>query len=553
MSFLHNMIRCFLLLLPFSLCAETFSRQFPYNGVNWIAGGTDTEGAEIFVDDNTEPLPSHVTIPGNTYGVLPHYFVTSIGNRAFYGTSGMTSVTIPDTIKKISLLAFSGTGLRSVIIPDSVETISSSVFKDCTSLQLVQLPAIQGEDFDGREMFSGCTQLRSVSIPSAWTFIPNAMFSGCTSLQTVTFPNTLSVIGGSAFKGCESLTKIRLSSALTSIGSSAFSGSGICEVDNIPEAIATTCSAFTFGKRENLIRVTLNENVTALNTAFFESCTKLESIQLPKKLTIIPRNCFSKCMSLKQIHLPDRITSIESSAFYQCSSLEGITIPEGVTTIGQQTFDGCSALATVTFEGAPPTTVGGFAFRTKRETVGYYSSAHASAWKAVIDTNGKWNGLIMLQKAEVVLPEGISESTQAWLRAELETAKITSGKITLASGTTAETLEAARLLGITPSVTLTSEGAIVATESDFTVREIVVTDESVLLSVRMAVGVGTLPETLSLGGTVKLMVCNDLDGVWTEITPTPSQITLTRVSDTEANLSLTQNLGEYTFFKVIVK
>jgi hypothetical protein len=49
------------------------------------------------------------------------------------------------------------------------------------------------------------------------------------------------------------------------------------------------------------------------------------------------------------------------------------------------------------------------------------------------------------------------------------------------------------------------------------------------------------------------MVCDTLNGEWTEVTPLPTQIRLTRMSDTEATLAVTQALDTYKFFKVLVK
>ena len=49
------------------------------------------------------------------------------------------------------------------------------------------------------------------------------------------------------------------------------------------------------------------------------------------------------------------------------------------------------------------------------------------------------------------------------------------------------------------------------------------------------------------------MVCDTLDGDWAEVTPSPTQVTLTRISDTEVTLAVTQALNTYNFFKVVVK
>ena len=68
-------------------------------------------------------IPASVTYNGKTYSV------TSISAIAFYGCTGLTSVTIPETVTSIGYLAFYGcTGLTSVTIPNSVTSIGDYAF-----------------------------------------------------------------------------------------------------------------------------------------------------------------------------------------------------------------------------------------------------------------------------------------------------------------------------------------------------------------------------------------------------------------------------------------
>ncbi|GAQ50214.1 hypothetical protein FPK15_contig00168-0001 [Flavobacterium psychrophilum] len=125
----------FFILIPFLGIAQDFTE----NDINY----TVTSSAAPFtvsVSNNTyfsgdAVIPETVAYNGN------RYIVTTIGDEAFAECSGLTSVTIPNSVTAIKEGAFFGcSGLTSVTIPNSVTSINRATFLDCSGLTSVTIP-----------------------------------------------------------------------------------------------------------------------------------------------------------------------------------------------------------------------------------------------------------------------------------------------------------------------------------------------------------------------------------------------------------------------------
>ena len=131
--------------------------------------------------------------------------VTTIGDSAFYGCTGLTSITLPANLTKIGDRAFSScTGLTSITLPANLTEIGDNTFYSCTGLTSITLPANLTKIESAA--FSGCTGLTSITLPANLTKIESVVFSGCTGLTSITLPANLTQIGVYAFSGCTGLT-----------------------------------------------------------------------------------------------------------------------------------------------------------------------------------------------------------------------------------------------------------------------------------------------------------------------------------------------------------
>ena len=166
-------------------------------------------------------IPDSVTYNGWKYPV------TEIGDEAFYECSGLTSITIPNSVTKIGKFAFVGCfGLTSITIPNSVTSIGEHAFYWCTSLTSVTIP--NSVTSIGVQAFSLCPNLNSVKVDAGNTVYDsrnncnaiintasNTLVAGC---KNTVIPNSVSSIGEKAFFRCTSLTNITIPNSVTHIG-----------------------------------------------------------------------------------------------------------------------------------------------------------------------------------------------------------------------------------------------------------------------------------------------------------------------------------------------
>ena len=303
-----------------------------------------TGSGEVAVSDYSGG-GGHVSIPGSVSYGGKNYDVTSIGEEAFRGCTGLTSIDLPDGLTSIEDYAFTDcTGLTSIDLPDDLTSIGYGTFSYCTGLTSIDLPAgltsIEGY------AFCGCRGLTSIDLPAGLTSIEDAAFKGCYGLTSIDLPDGVTSIGRFAFDGCDGLTSIDLPDGLKSIGSDAFRGcTGLTSID-LPDGL-TSIGNETFLGCTGLTSIDLPDGVTSIGRSAFEGCTGLTSIDLPDGLTSIEEEAFKGCTGLTSVDLPDSLTRIKRSAFEGCTGLTSIGLPDGPTSIEDAAFKGCYGLTSI--------------------------------------------------------------------------------------------------------------------------------------------------------------------------------------------------------------
>ncbi len=274
-----------------------------------------------------------VTIPNS---------VTSIGDKAFSDCSGLTSVTISNSVTSIGDKAFSDcSGLTSVTIPNPVTSIGDKAFLGCSSLATLNFNAISCSDFSSTESYRPFSNLNisTINIGDSVQKIPAYFAAGLNQLTSINIPNSVTTIGNFAFSGCNGLTRVDISDIA--------SWCNISFGNNTSNPLYFTHHLYL--NDSEVTDLVIPNNVNKISDNAFYYCSGLKNVSIPNSVTTIGKAAFAWCNGLTSVNIPNAVTTIGNSAFYNCSKLTSIDIPSSVTSIGDYAFQGCSALKTLYF------------------------------------------------------------------------------------------------------------------------------------------------------------------------------------------------------------
>ncbi len=174
-----------------------------YTYFEYITFDYSSTGSNYFGDIT---IPETIDYNGKTYSV------TAIGASAFRNCSGLTSITIPSTIKKISYNAFENCYSLSMVNIADIAAWLNTYFENESANPL----------YYAHHLFLNETEITELTFPDTLTRIGNYVFTGCSGLTSVTIPSSITSIGNYAFSHCSGLTSITIPNSITSIGDGAF-------------------------------------------------------------------------------------------------------------------------------------------------------------------------------------------------------------------------------------------------------------------------------------------------------------------------------------------
>ena len=383
--YLPNSLRALFLSLAVLLSLPMLAEQVEIDGINYDLVAKSKKIATV-VAKSSGKYSGEIVIPESVEHEGTAYIVTSIGNYAFANCSGLTSVTIPNSVTSIGESAFYNCDcLTSVTIPNSVTSIGYVAFYGCSGLTSVTIP--NSVTSIGGSAFKSCSGLTSFTIPNSVTSIGDGAFYGCSGLTSVTIGNSVTSIGEHAFRECSGLTSVTIGNSVTSIGNFAFCDcSGLTSV-TIPNSV-TSIGEYAFFSCSGLTSVTIPNNVTSIGESAFEGCSGLTSVTIPNSVTGIGSRAFRSCSGLTSVHISDIaawcnidfLGSYSNPLYYahdlylNGEEVKDLVIPNSVTRIGSWAFEGCSGLTSVTI-GSGVTSIGMYAFRNCSELLDVYCYA----------------------------------------------------------------------------------------------------------------------------------------------------------------------------------
>lgn len=225
--------------------------------------------------------------------------------------------------------------------------------------------------FYGNGVFRGCSQIKSIAIPSSYETIPPTTFVDCENLQLFSWTNgspegrrgdrliengilyseyyvdsSYGIWKMFCYPAGKLNTEFQIPTKCNSIGEYCFYKQRHLRTILFHDKLKNIEDYSFYGCKE-LLSLTIPNGVYKIGVSAFEDCSSLETITIPASVTKIDKRTFANCTKLNTVTIENGVEVIDSEAFSNCISLETIIIPTSVTNINERAFAGCTNLRTI--------------------------------------------------------------------------------------------------------------------------------------------------------------------------------------------------------------
>ncbi|MCI8651788.1 MAG: leucine-rich repeat protein [Oscillospiraceae bacterium] len=277
-----------------------------------------------------------------------------------FNESGIVTLTLPQNLKTIGMLAFEGCGKLKTVnwnrpAQDSDLLVVGEKAFAKTGLTQVTVPQLLAGNSNGLEMFYDCDSLTRVDCAPNARFIPDGAFRDCDSLTAVTLGESINTVGQQAFYSCPKLTSVNLSAlpSLETIGPLAFCRTALPAV-SLPASIREIgLNAFGINRALTSIQipegnpggyystdgVLYQNNNGSVLLVRYPAGKPQTTFTVPGDVTAIETYAFSHSEKLTEVTFPTSLREIGYYALSHCINLTAAIIPEGVKQ-GNEIFEG---------------------------------------------------------------------------------------------------------------------------------------------------------------------------------------------------------------------
>lgn len=204
---------------------------------------TTREGNAIIYQYDGKTSEGEVEIPAEIGG----HKVISIAGSALAG-EGFTKVILPEGLEKIGDYAFSGcSNLREITIPSSVTQIGNGAFRLCDAMEDFSIDKDNANYYlednliytkDAETIVEAVGQIdENIQVPSTVKNIQSYAFYDCKNLKSIEIPSSVKEIGEKSFSWCIHLNQIKLNEGLEIIGAYGFQENHNLSVLRLPASV----------------------------------------------------------------------------------------------------------------------------------------------------------------------------------------------------------------------------------------------------------------------------------------------------------------------------